>query len=169
MQFQQKKVLLIGATSGIGRALADKFISTGTSVIAVGRRKDKLDEFAKHHENANIVSIDTAVFDIGDLKAIPSFASDMFKKHPDIDCVFLNSGLQRKVNWAESETVDLDTIEIEMKVNYLSYMHLVKAFLPLLQKQAPKEASMIFTSSGLALIPMAFCPNYCATKVSQPR
>lgn len=44
-----KQVLLIGATSGIGAALADKFILEGAKVIAVGRRQDRIDAFIEKH------------------------------------------------------------------------------------------------------------------------
>ena len=164
MQLKYNKVLMLGATSGIGRALADKLVETGTSVIAVGRRKEKLDEFAKQHASQNEGKVDIATFDITDLKAIPQFAADMFKKHPDLDCVFLNSGLQRAVDWTKPDNVDLEAIDLEVLTNYTSFMHLTKAFLPYLQKQAPKETSLIFTTSGLALVPILHCPNYCSTK-----
>jgi len=166
MQLQYKKVLVLGATSGIGRALAARFVETGTSVIVVGRRKEKLDDFAEQYAEHGNASVDIAVFDITDLKGIPKFASDMFSKHPDIDCVFLNSGMQRALNWVEPEKVDLDVLENELLTNYTAFMHLTKAFLPYLQKQAPKETAMIYTTSGLALIPIGYCPNYCSTKAA---
>lgn len=168
MQLQYKKVLIFGATSGIGWALASKFVETGTSVIVVGRRKERLDEFAKQHGGGN-ASVDTATFDITNLKDIPRFAADMFNKHPDLDCVFLNSGLQRSVDWTDAEKVNLETMEMEMLTNYTSFMHLTKAFLPRLQKQAPRDTSIIYTTSGLALVPILQCPNYCASKVNQTR
>lgn len=166
MQFQYKKVLVLGGTSGIGWALAAKLVETGTSVIVVGRRKEKVDEFVKQHGNSGKVTVDSAVFDITDLKAIPQFAADQFSKHPDLDCIFLNSGVQRAVNWVEPENVSLESMEMEMLTNYTAYMHLTKAFLPYLQKQAPKETAMIYTTSGLALIPIGRCPNYCASKAA---
>nr|POE56321.1 putative oxidoreductase dlte [Quercus suber] len=164
--FQQKKVLVLGATSGLGRALAAKLLENGTSVIAVGRRKEKLDEFVKEFDGVADTSTDSAVFDITNLKAIPGFAKEMFTKHPDIDSVFLNSGIQRAVDWTKPESVKLDVIEEEILTNYTAYMHLTKAFLPYLQQQAPKATSMVFTTSGLALIPMLKAPNYCATKAA---
>lgn len=149
MQLKYNKVLMLGATSGIGRALAARLVETGTSVIAVGRRQDKLDEFAKEY-SSQAGKVDTARFDITDLKAIPGFAADMFKKHPDLDCVFLNSGMQRAVDWSKPDNVDLEKLDTETLTNYTAFMHLTKAFLPHLQKQAPKETSLIFTTSGLA-------------------
>ena len=45
MSFPYKKILVIGATSGIGWALAERFVENGSKVVVVGRRKEKLDEF----------------------------------------------------------------------------------------------------------------------------
>ena len=111
-------------------------------------------------------TVDAAVFDITDLRDIPKFANDITGQHPDLDCVFLNSGMQRAVNWAEPEKVDLEAMNLEVLTNYTSFMHLTKAFLPFLQKQAPKETAIIYTSSALALVPMGHCPNYCSTKAA---
>ncbi|KAH7128255.1 hypothetical protein B0J11DRAFT_431887 [Dendryphion nanum] len=46
MTFPYKHILLIGATSGIGKAMADRFISENIQVTAVGRRQERLDEFS---------------------------------------------------------------------------------------------------------------------------
>ena len=162
--FHYKKVLVLGATSGIGWALAARFVENGIGVIVSGRRQEKLDQFVNEHNSRG--DVDSIPFDITDLKAIPGFAAEIFKKHPNIDCVWMNSGLQRTVNWAEPESVDLDKIELEVTTNYTANMHLTKAFLPYLQKQTPKETALIYTTSGLALVPILNCPNYCATKVS---
>jgi len=112
MPFEYKKVLLLGATSGIGHALAVKFLENGVSVIAVGRRQERLDVFKKEYGNHGKATLDTAAFDLTNLKEIPNFAKEMFTLHPDIDCVFLNSGLQRSVNFADIESVDLDKVDL---------------------------------------------------------
>lgn len=122
MPFEYKKVLMLGATSGIGWALAAKMIENGVSVIAVGRRQEKLDEFAKQYGSGK-ATVDTAAFDITKLKEIPGFAKEIFTKHPDLDCVFLNSGLQRHLDWTKPENVDLDTMEQEMLTNYVGVSH----------------------------------------------
>lgn len=154
--FQYKKVLVLGATSGIGWALAAKLVENGTSVIVSGRRKENLDKFVQEYGSKG--NVDSLVFDITDFASIPKVTEDVFKKHPDLDCVWMNSGLQRAVNWAKPESVDLDKMDLEMKTNYTANMHLTKAFLPYLQKAAPKPTSIIFTTSGLALVPIMHCP-----------
>lgn len=162
MSFKYNKVLVIGATSGIGWALAEKIVEARKKVVVVGRRQDKLDEFVQKHGSDKVDSI---VFDITKLDAIPGFVKDVTRKHPDLDSVFLNSGIQRGFDFAKPETVDLDVLELEFKTNYLSYMHLTTAFIPFLQKQE-NETSLIYTTSGLALVPLPRCPNYCASKAA---
>lgn len=70
MPFPYNHVLLIGATSGIGKAMADRFIAEGVKVTAVGRRQERLDAFVAKHgsDKASIVA-----FDIGELDRIPNF------------------------------------------------------------------------------------------------
>ncbi|KAF4302684.1 Short-chain dehydrogenase/reductase SDR [Botryosphaeria dothidea] len=162
MGFGYKKVLLVGATSGIGAGLADKLVQEGVHVVAVGRRKENLDAFVSKHGSGKASSV---VFDITDLKGIPKFYDDVTKAHPDIDSVFLNSGIQRGMNFTKPDKIDLNTFDLELTTNYTSFIHLTKYFLPFLQKQS-KPTSIIYTTSGLALAPINFCPNYCATKAA---
>lgn len=71
--FQYKKVLLLGSTSGIGAALADKLVENGVFVIGVGRREDRLKAFVSKHGQQKA---DYRVLDINDLKAV-SFSTDL--------------------------------------------------------------------------------------------
>jgi short-subunit dehydrogenase involved in D-alanine esterification of teichoic acids len=162
MSYAYNKTLVVGATSGIGWALAEKIVQDGKRVIIVGRRQDKLDEFQKKHGSDKVDSI---VFDISKLDEIPKFVQDVTSKHADLDSVFLNAGIQRGFDFSKPDTVDLGVLELEFRTNYLSYMHLTTAFIPFMQKQ-DKETSFIYTTSGLALLPLPRCPNYCASKAA---
>lgn len=162
MSYAYNKTLVVGATSGIGWALAEKIVQDGKQVIIVGRRKEKLDEFQQKFGSEKVHSI---VFDISKLEDIPSFAQNVTTKHPDLDSVFLNAGIQRGFDFSKPETVDLSVLELEFRTNYLSYMHLTTAFTPFFQKQN-KETSFIYTTSGLALLPLPRCGNYCASKAA---
>lgn len=70
MPFQYKRILLIGATSGIGEALGRRFVKEGSYVIAVGRRKDKLEEFVHRNGKDHAAAVP---FDITELDKIPNF------------------------------------------------------------------------------------------------
>ena len=60
MPFPYKLVLVIGATSGIGAAIADRLVQEGSKVIAVGRRQNRLDDFVRKHgkDKASAVKFD---------------------------------------------------------------------------------------------------------------
>jgi NADP-dependent 3-hydroxy acid dehydrogenase YdfG len=73
MDFPYKHFLVIGATSGIGLAMADRLIATGAKVTAVGRRQERLDEFVRKHGESSAHGVS---FDIGHLDKIPQFAAE---------------------------------------------------------------------------------------------
>ncbi|KAL1310725.1 hypothetical protein AAFC00_000980 [Neodothiora populina] len=162
MPFQYKKVLLIGATSGIGEALANRIAENGVFVIVTGRRQDKLDEVVSKHGSEKAAAVQ---WDITKLDEIPAKVEAITKAHADIDCVMLNSGIQRGLDFSKPESIDKSAIHDEFNTNYLSYLHVVTEFLPYLQKQS-RQTSLAFTTSGLALTPLLRCPNYCASKAA---
>lgn len=71
--FNYSKILLIGATSGIGKSLAEKILDERpeTKMIVVGRRREKLDEFEQKYGKDRVTG---EVLDVTDLKAIEGFA-----------------------------------------------------------------------------------------------
>lgn len=162
MSIKYTKILVIGATSGIGLAYAERVIQNGKKAIITGRRKENLDEFVAKHGSDKV---DAVVFDITKLQEIPKFVEDVTAKHPDLDCVIINSGIQRGFNFAKPDDVDLSTLELEFTTNYISYIHLTKYFVSFLQKQ-DRETALVYTSSGLALLPLISRPNYSATKAA---
>lgn len=73
MVFPYKHVLLVGATSGIGRAMADRLIQSGVKVTAVGRRKQRLDEFVEKHGEGKASAMK---YDVSDIDGAPQFAAE---------------------------------------------------------------------------------------------
>lgn len=67
-----KRALIIGATSGIGEALASRFIEEGANVIVVGRRKENLEAFVHKHGKDKATAVP---FDITEMDKIPNFAT----------------------------------------------------------------------------------------------
>ncbi|KAJ5770932.1 uncharacterized protein N7511_002983 [Penicillium nucicola] len=160
--FQYKHVLLIGATSGIGLAMANRLLESGLKVTAVGRRQDRLDEFVRMNGDGNASGV---VFDIADLKAIPRFVERVIEQSPDIDCVFFNAGAQHMYDMTDPAKFDLDQFQSEVSVNFNSFVALTHAFLPfLIKKDTP--TSFIFTGSHIAIVPAFPMPAYCASKAA---
>jgi short-subunit dehydrogenase involved in D-alanine esterification of teichoic acids len=87
-------------------------------------------------------------------------------RYPKLDCIILNAGFQRTLNFTKPESVDISSAEAELRTNYLSPLAAVTAFLPHLTSLAPQPTGIYLVSSGLALVPITRCPNYCATKAA---
>ncbi|OCL01224.1 oxidoreductase [Glonium stellatum] len=162
MAFPYRHVLLIGATSGIGKGMADRFIEAGVKVTVVGRRKERLEEFVSRHGESKAGAMP---FDIGNRDQIPQFASDAMRACPDIDCVFLNAGIQSRHDFSKPEKVDLAMFHSEMNINFSSFVDLTHAFLPfLLNKES--DTSLIYTGSNIAIVPASILPAYSASKTA---
>ncbi|KAK7413121.1 hypothetical protein QQX98_008007 [Neonectria punicea] len=157
-----RKALVLGATSGIGATLASKLVSTGTKVVAVGRRQDRLDALVDAHGADSITALR---FDVTRLDDISAFAESVVRAHPDLDCVVINSGIQRGFDFSQPESLDLSSLGAELTTNYTSAVYLTAAFLPHLKSQA--RAHLVYVSATLGLIPsMVRTPNYNASKAA---
>ncbi|CAO2648852.1 Nn.00g098010.m01.CDS01 [Neocucurbitaria sp. VM-36] len=162
MSLPYKHVLLIGATSGIGRAMAKRFISEGLKVTTVGRRQERLDDFVAQHGSDKASGL---AFDIADLNGIPGFIETAMQAHPSIDCVFLNAATQSRADFSKPETVDLNVFHREITINFTAYVNLVHAVLPHLLKHN-RQASLIFTGTPVGFIPVFAMPAYSSSKAA---
>ena len=156
MQITGNTILITGGGSGIGRALAEAFHSEDNQVVIAGRRKELLDETTA--ANPGMKSI---VFDIGNGSTIPSFADQLKADFPHLNAVIHNAGIMRLESLRDHTVADCeDTIA----TNLLGPVRLTAALLPLLLEQP--HATIMTVSSGLAFVPMATTPAYCATKAA---
>ncbi|PYH91115.1 putative short-chain dehydrogenase/oxidoreductase [Aspergillus ellipticus CBS 707.79] len=162
MPFNYSQALIIGATSGIGRALAATMVQNNIPVVITGRREANLAEFAAQYGPDKVK---TKVFDVTNLEKIPQFASEVLAENPQIDFIFVNSGIQRPFDFAKPESVDLSIFDQELVTNYNAPVYLTKALVPHLQAQT-KQTAIAFTTSQMALVPMMRCPNYGASKAA---
>ncbi|KIW17486.1 hypothetical protein PV08_04680 [Exophiala spinifera] len=162
MPFPYKKVVVIGATSGIGEAFAHRLIDDGSFVIAVGRRKENLETLVQNHGHDKCQAVP---FDITKLESVPHFATNIMNTHPDVDCIILNSGIQRRTDFSDPDSIDINSLQLEFNTNYIAHLALTKAFLPFLQKRST-ESALVYITSGLALVPILRCSNYCASKAA---
>jgi len=156
MQMSGNTILITGGGSGIGRGLAEAFHAAGNLVIIAGRRKQVLDE-----TTAANPGMKSAVLDIENADAIRRFASQLAKDFPRLNVVIHNAGIMRPENLKGDAVTDAEAI---VTTNLLGPIRLTAALLPLLLAQ-PKPVVMT-VSSGLAFVPFAMAPTYCATKAA---
>ncbi|KAL5536032.1 hypothetical protein ACEPAF_4126 [Sanghuangporus sanghuang] len=162
-----KCVLVIGATAGIGRALALAIhaLPSKPTVIVTGRRKERLDELVKKGDGR----IEAMQVDISSGKdMLKAFADEVIQKFPDLDAVLFAAGIQRAADFKEPEKIDLDALFEEVHVNYLAIVALTKFLLPhfLRLSSEGRPTFIIPISSGLAMVPVTHVTSYCATKAA---
>ncbi|PMB65541.1 putative oxidoreductase DltE [Beauveria bassiana] len=162
MGFPFKTVLLVGATSGIGAGLADKLVQEGSKVIAVGRRQDRLDAFVQKHGAEKSSAIK---YDVTDRNGLDAFVQRVVDENPDLDCVLLNSGMQRMIRLSKPAEVELDAFHQEINTNFTSVVNLALKFsAKLLEKQT--STALIVTGTHLSTVPSVAMPAYSCSKAA---
>lgn len=156
MQISGNTILITGGGSGIGRGLAEAFHKEGNQVIIAGRRKSALDETTGTNPGMK-----SAVLDIENAASIPEFAKRLRAEFPALNVVIHNAGIMRPESIKSGETADAEAI---VATNLLGPIRLTAALLPQLLSQ--RRAAIVTISSGLAFVPLAMTPTYCATKAA---
>jgi uncharacterized oxidoreductase len=156
MKQSQQIVLITGGSSGIGLALAKKFMENDNMVIITGRNLSKLEAIQKEFPKIQIFQSD--VTDDADVRML---ADDIQQKFGGIDVLVNNAGIMNLVD-AGNESNDLQKQMQEIEINYNSPIRLLHYFLPQLKKS--KYAVIVNVSSGLAYVPFAQAPVYSGTK-----
>ena len=152
-------VFITGGSDGIGRGLAEAFHQVGNQVIIASRREAALKAVCAAHPGMRY-----HVLDVADAAQIRAVAKRVIAEFPKLNCVIKNAGVQRHANLAGVEEADDRLIEEEIAINLLGLIRVTTAFLPHLRRQ--ERATVVHVSSGLAFVPLALCPVYCATKAA---
>ena len=157
MRNHSNTILITGGGGGIGRGLAEAFHRLGNRVIIGGRREALLHDACAANPGMSSVRLD-----ISDSASIQAAAQSVVSKFPDLNCLINNAGLQRVHDF--SVAVDEAGMVEEIETNLLGLMRMCVAFIPHLKSRP--EATLINISSGLAFVPLARVPVYCATKAA---
>lgn len=156
MNMTGNTIFVTGGGSGIGRGLAEAFQKLGNQVIIAGRRQGALDEVAAANPGMKAL-----VLDIADPASIAEAAAKLKQQFPALNVVIHNAGIMRREDLTKG---DVATAEAIVATNLLGPIRLTAALMP--QLLAQPSATIITVSSGLAFVPMAFTPTYCATKAA---
>ena len=98
INFKDKKILITGATGGIGKALVKKFLSLEGNVLATGTKIEKLDALKKEFPKINILK-----FDISDHSKIEEFIENVSSQLTGLDVLVNNAG------------INMDNLSLRMK------------------------------------------------------
>jgi uncharacterized oxidoreductase len=158
MKLTGNTVLITGGGTGIGRGLAEAFHALGDQVIIAGRRKATLDEVTAVNPGMASVQLDVA-----DKDAVGTAVALVVKHYPALNILINNAGVMRREDLTAGDP-DLVDAETMVATNLIAPLRLTAALLPHLKAQP--AATVINVSSGLAFVPMAQTPTYCATKAA---
>jgi uncharacterized oxidoreductase len=158
MNLTGNAILITGGGTGIGRGLAEQLHALGNHVVIAGRRQKALDDATA--ANPGMKSI---VLDIQDPAAIRSFAQRLIREFPTLNVLINNAGIMRGEKFLDQQP-DLADAEAIVATNLLGPIRMTAALLPHLSRQP--RATILNVSSGLAFVPMAVTPTYCATKAA---
>ena len=150
-------VLVTGGASGIGFALAERFLAAGSEVILCGRREEKLREAKDRHPEFHTRACDVA--SEADRVALFQWATGEF---PRLNVLVNNAGIQRRLRLADQE--DWPATREELVINLEAPIHLTRLAIPHLATRRP--AAIVNVTSGLAFAPLARTPVYSATKAA---
>ncbi|MCI0477739.1 MAG: SDR family oxidoreductase [Anaerolineales bacterium] len=155
--FQDQVVWLIGASSGIGEALAYEFAKQGAQLILSARRGKELERVrAQCHDPARVKILP---LDVADLENIPRKAEQARTLFGQIDILVNNAGISQRGRVAETEMVALQRV---FQVNFFGAVALTKAALPeMLERRA---GQIVVVSSLTGKLPVPKYAAYCASK-----
>jgi 3-hydroxy acid dehydrogenase / malonic semialdehyde reductase len=147
----KRTVLVTGASSGIGRAIARQLLQQGHHVIGVSRDSQK---FTRPMANFSAVQLDLSRLD-----ALPHTLTELAKNYPTLDAVVFAAGFGQ---FGSLEQFSYRQIENLMTVNFTSQVFLTRALLPHFKRQ--QRGDLIYIGSEAALKGSRKGAIYCASK-----
>ena len=157
MNISENTIFIPGATSGIGRGLAERFAAAGNHVIVAGRRQELIDELVASHDR-----IDGFVLDVSDPDAIAEAISTITTRFPATNVLITCAGIMEPEDLHTAAF--LPTAEATVTTNLLGPIRLIAGLTEHLAAQ--DDAAIVTVTSGLAFVPLPLTPTYSATKAA---
>jgi NAD(P)-dependent dehydrogenase (short-subunit alcohol dehydrogenase family) len=121
---EAKVAVVTGASSGIGRVIAERFLAEGARVVVFARREAALREIAARHPEGRVLAVPGDVTRAGDLARL---AAETVARFGGVDVVVPNAGIAKAVPFADSTP---EAIDEQFRVNLTGAVETVRQFLP---------------------------------------
>jgi short-subunit dehydrogenase len=143
VDFGGARVVITGASSGIGAGLAEELARRGARLGLAARRRERLDEVA-HRCRSHGAEVAVRSVDIADADGVDELAAWVRSELGGVDVLVNNAGVPKR---RHVTALDADTVERVMRVNYLAAVRLTLALLPAMVEQG---AGRIVNMSSVA-------------------
>lgn len=150
-------VLVTGASSGIGEALARKFAKQGFDLVITARREDKLTELAD--ALARDVTVNVIASDLSSPEGVDQLLAQIVELGLDIDILINNAGV---ASTGEFKDMDSSTVDNMLMLNVQALTRLTHALLPTMVKRG--AGRILNVASVAAFQPVPSMSVYAATK-----
>lgn len=154
------KILITGATSGFGKAIAEKFASKENSLWLTGRRTERLEEVKNQLIEKTGASVRISALDVRDKEMVNALAEAVSDEWGGLDVLVNNAGLALGLSTIdEGDTDDWDTM---LDTNVKGLLYVTRALSPLMRKQQSGHIINIGSTAGKVVYQNGNV--YCATK-----
>lgn len=151
---KKEKALVTGASSGIGKETARLLAEKGFQVLAVARRKERLEELGRENPN-----IQPKPLDLSNAEALEDFCQELRNANEPVSVLINNAGFSIR---GVLEDVPLSSIRALFEVNLFALIRITQACLPGMRRQ--RRGTIINLSSIVGKFPFPTSGPYAATK-----
>jgi len=145
--FKGKTIIITGASSGLGKALGQRFARQGANLALLARRKDELMAVQKQlqSETANGQRIDIFPCDVSDARQIEKAVGQLVKETGLPDMLVNNAGVLEE---GAFEDLPLSSFKTIFDINYFGVVNCIKAVLPYFKKKGAGRIVNIASLGG---------------------
>ncbi|MGW0157986.1 SDR family oxidoreductase [Mycobacterium sp. NPDC003323] len=158
--FAGKRVLLTGAASGIGRALALDLAAQGSELFLTDRDAEGLATTVADAQALGAVVRAYRAFDITDFEAVSAFATDVHTAHGALDIVMNIAGISA---WGTVSTLTHEHWKSMIDVNLMGPIHVIETFVPPMVA-AGRGGHLVNVSSAAGIVALPWHAAYSASK-----
>jgi 3-hydroxy acid dehydrogenase/malonic semialdehyde reductase len=155
-----KTILITGATSGFGKAIATRFAKEGYTVCITGRREERLAAIKEELEQQYAAKVITLAFDVRDKNEVAAAITLLKEQVNKIDILVNNAGLASGLSTIDEG--NLDDWELMIDTNLKGLLYVTRQIAPLMRAQASGHIINIGSTAAKQVYKNGNV--YCATK-----
>ncbi len=160
-RIQGKIAFISGASSGIGKAVAEKFAQMGVNLILCARRAEVLTDLKTRLESEYAIQVQTLSFDVRNSTEVQKNIQSLSPKWQQIDILINNAGLA--VGLQQLHTYSLEDVDQMVDTNVKGFAYIANSIIPLMLATG-KVCTIVNVGSVAGEIAYTNGSIYCATK-----